>query len=29
MADKAYKCACGAEFDNQQDYQKHRESCNA
>jgi hypothetical protein len=29
MADKAYQCACGAQFDNQDDYQKHRQSCNA
>jgi DNA-directed RNA polymerase subunit RPC12/RpoP len=29
MADKDYKCACGAQFDSQQEYQKHRESCQA
>jgi hypothetical protein len=29
MADNQYKCPCGAQFDNQQDYQNHRKTCNA
>jgi hypothetical protein len=29
MTDREYKCACGAEFNSQEELNRHREHCNA